>query len=91
MNVCWKPSIYSLCRRHVRPISHKGQKKYPKTLWSPAYLFDRSCHPYWNDQRYGHRLLHLCTMKLYSKTWEVKTIHCDNGSNFVGAKRELAK
>ena len=31
---------------HGIDMSHKGDKKYLRLLWSPVNLFDKLCHPY---------------------------------------------
>ena len=54
-------------------------------------MFGKLRHPYWNYQKYGHRLLYIGTRRFIGRPGNIRTIRCDNGSNFVGEERELAK
>ena len=57
--------IYSLWCGHIWSISHQRKKKHIETIWSSFHVFGKSCHLYWNDQKYGHRLLYIGTQKIY--------------------------
>ena len=55
-------------------------------------MFGKLCHPHRNDQKYGHRLFYILALRRFiGRRGNIRTIRRDNGRNFVGTERELAK
>ena len=54
-------------------------------------MFSEPSCPYRNDKDYGHRFLILALRRFIARRDNVRSIRCDNGSNFVETERELAK
>ena len=47
----------------------KGKYKHLKTIWGSFYMFGKSCYSYRDDQVYGYRLVHPCTLSFHCWTW----------------------